>query len=146
MLGIIIALISGALMSIQGVFNTGVTKQTGAWVTNTFVQFTGFVLCFAIWFFKERDETKFTDLMRIDSKYMLLGGVIGTFITYTVIVGMTKLGPAKATLLIVICQILVSYLVELFGVFGTDKVGFQFSKLIGIAVSIAGLIIFQWKS
>ena len=28
MWGIIVALISGALMSVQGVFNTGVTKQT----------------------------------------------------------------------------------------------------------------------
>ena len=27
-LGIIIAIISGALMSIQGIFNTGVTKET----------------------------------------------------------------------------------------------------------------------
>lgn len=146
MIGILIALLSGALMSIQGIFNTGVTKQTGAWVTNTFVQFTGFALCFAIWFFKERGETRFADLMKIDGKYMLLGGVIGTFITFTVIVGMTRLGPAKATLLIVVAQILVSYLTELFGLFGTDKVGFHFTKLIGIAVSVAGIIIFQWKS
>ena len=32
MFGIMIALLSGALMSIQGVFNTGVTKQTSLWV------------------------------------------------------------------------------------------------------------------
>ena len=32
MTGFIIALISGALMSIQGVLNTGVTKQTSIWV------------------------------------------------------------------------------------------------------------------
>ena len=30
--GFVIALISGALMSIQGVLNTEVTKQTGIWV------------------------------------------------------------------------------------------------------------------
>lgn len=146
MIGIIIALLSGALMSIQGIFNTGVTKQTGVWVTNTFVQFTGFLLCLAIWFFKERGETGFPDLMKIDGKYMLLGGVIGTFITFTVIVGMTRLGPAKATLLIVVSQIMISYLTELFGLFGIDKVGFHFTKLIGVAVSIAGIVIFQWKS
>ena len=37
MFGIIVALLSGALMSIQGVFNTEVTKQTGTWLTNSFV-------------------------------------------------------------------------------------------------------------
>ena len=34
MIGILIALISGALMSIQGVFNTEVTKQTSIWVSS----------------------------------------------------------------------------------------------------------------
>ena len=34
MFGLIIALISGALMSIQGVFNTEVTKQSSTWTTS----------------------------------------------------------------------------------------------------------------
>ena len=40
MWGMIVGVISGALMSIQGVFNTGVTKQAGLWVTAGFVQLT----------------------------------------------------------------------------------------------------------
>ena len=39
MIGFFIALLSGALMSIQGVFNTQVTKTSGIWVANAFVQF-----------------------------------------------------------------------------------------------------------
>ena len=39
MIGFFIALISGALMSVQGVFNTQVTKASGIWVANAFVQF-----------------------------------------------------------------------------------------------------------
>ena len=38
MWGFIIALISGALMSIQGVFNAEVTKQAGVWVAAGFGQ------------------------------------------------------------------------------------------------------------
>ena len=37
MIGFFIALISGALMSIQGVFNTQVTKDFSIWVANVFV-------------------------------------------------------------------------------------------------------------
>lgn len=37
MSGVCIALLSGALMSIQGVFNTEVTKQTSLWVSSAFV-------------------------------------------------------------------------------------------------------------
>ena len=42
MIGFLIALVSGALMSIQGVFNTQVTKSTGIWTASAFVQFTVF--------------------------------------------------------------------------------------------------------
>ena len=41
----LIALLSGALMSVQGVFNTQVTKTTGMWVSNGWVQFSAFLLC-----------------------------------------------------------------------------------------------------
>lgn len=146
MLGILIALISGALMSVQGVFNTGVTKQSSVWVANSFVQFTGLIVCLVIWFFKERQGEGFMQLAKIDHKYMLLGGVIGAFITFTVIKSMDSLGPAQAVLLIVISQLLIAYLIELFGLFGVEKVDFQWSKLIGIAVSVAGIIIFKWET
>lgn len=38
MIGFLIALVSGALMSIQGVFNTQVTKASGIWTASAFVQ------------------------------------------------------------------------------------------------------------
>ena len=37
MTGILIAMLSGALMSVQGVFNTQVTKNTSLWVSTSFV-------------------------------------------------------------------------------------------------------------
>ena len=45
MWGFIVALISGALMSIQGVFNTEVTKQTSLWVSTGWVQLSAFAVC-----------------------------------------------------------------------------------------------------
>lgn len=83
-------------------------------------------------------------MFSIDRKYMLLGGVMGAFITWTVIKSMDGLGPAKATLLIVVTQILVSYLAEVFGLFGVEKAAFEWRKLIGAALAIAGIIVFRW--
>ena len=57
MIGFIIALVSGALMSIQGVFNTEVSKQTGLWTASSFVQFTGLLTCLAVGIFAERDQS-----------------------------------------------------------------------------------------
>lgn len=146
MWGFLIAMVSGALMSVQGVFNTGVTKETGSWLTNCFVQLTGFIVCVIFFLFTEQGKVSVGDLFKVDHKYMLLGGVIGAFITYTVIKSMAALGPAKSVLAIVITQVLVAYLIELFGVFGVEKVSFSMTKLIGILVAIAGLVVFKWEA
>lgn len=95
MICILIAIISGALMSIQGVFNTGVTKETGMWVSCSFVQFTALLSSLTIWFFADR-EHKFKSLLNVHPRYLLLGGIIGAFITYTVIKSVNSLGPAKS--------------------------------------------------
>ena len=143
MVGWIVALISGVLMSIQGVLNTEVTKQTSLWVSTGWVQLSALIVCITAWFI--RDRSRVTALMDVSPKYMLLGGVIGAFITLTVIVSMDQLGPARAAQLIVVSQIAAAYLIELFGLFGVDKAYFQWSKVLGLGLSIIGIMIVKWK-
>lgn len=143
MIGFVIALVSGALMSVQGVFNTQVTKTTGMWVSNGWVQLTAFIVCVGAWLIAGRDSV--VTLAKVEPKYVLLGGVIGAGITWTVIKSVELLGPARSALLIVTAQLLVSYLIELFGLFGMEKEPFEWRKLIGLGIAAAGIAIFQWK-
>ena len=143
MIGFLIALLSGALMSVQGVFNTQVTKTTGMWVSNAWVQFSAFMLCLVVWMIAGRDSI--ASLAKVEPKYVLLGGVIGSGITWTVIKGMELLGPAKATLLIVIAQLIVSYVIELLGLFGVEKEPLEWRKVVGMVIALLGVAIFQWK-
>ena len=142
MIGFFIAMLSGALMSVQGVFNTKLTESTSLWVANAFVQFTAFLLCIAAWLITDRSSMR--SLFNVDPKYFLLGGVMGAFRTLTVIKSMDSLGPAKAVMLIVIAQLIVAYLIELFGLFGVEKQPFVWRKAIGALVAIAGFIVFKW--
>ena len=143
MIGILTALLSGALMSVQGVFNTQVTKATSLWVSTSFVQFTALLVCLVIWYFA--DGKSFMTLTQVPDKWTLLGGVIGAFITITVIRSMGSLGPARAVMLIVISQLAVAYLIELLGIFGVERADFQWRKLLGMLICIAGVVIFKWK-
>ena len=143
MWGFLVALISGAFMSIQGVFNTEMTKQTSLWVSTGWVQFSAFLVCVAAWFFTGRDSVG--TLWQVENKYTLLGGILGTFITVTVIRRMGNLGPAQATMLIVIAQLVVSYLIEMFGLFGVEKQPFEWKKLAGTAIVVAGIVLFKWE-
>jgi len=143
MIGFFIALLSGALMSVQGVFNTQVTKTTGMWVSNAWVQLTAFLVCFAAWLIAGRDNIM--TLSKVQPKYVLLGGVIGAGITLTVIKSMEQLGPAKAALLIVIAQLIIAYVIELLGLFGVEKEPLEWRKVIGMGIALIGVAIFQWK-
>ena len=133
-------------MSTQGVFNTGVMKQSSIWVSAAFVQFSAMLVCIIAWYVTGR-QGEFSALLKIQNKYMLLGGVIGAFITYTVIKSVDSLGPAMANMFIIIAQMIIAYLIELFGLFGSEKVNFEWRKLIGVGLVIAGIIVFQgsWK-
>lgn len=143
MSGFWIALLSGALMSIQGIFNTDVTKQTSLWVAAGWVQLSALLVCVAAWLFTGRESI--SALWQVENKYALLGGVIGSFITITVIRSMDSLGPARATMLIVLSQLVVSYLVEVLGIFGVENQGLEWKKLVGILIMAAGVVLFKWE-
>lgn len=141
MIGFLIAILSGALMSVQGVFNTQVSKTTGDWTANAFVQFTAFWVCMAVWVIVERRS--FSGLLQVHPRYLLLGGVLGAGITLTVIKSMAALGPAAAAMIIVISQLIVAYAIELLGLFGVDQSPFSWRKILGMAITIGGIILFK---
>ena len=86
--------------------------------------------------------------VRLTYKYVsrILGTYqIGAFITITVIQSMGALGPAKAAMLIVISQLIVAYVIELLGMFGTMQQPFEWRKILGMLIAIAGIVIFKWE-
>lgn len=141
MVGFLIALLSGALMSVQGVFNTQVTKASSIWTASAFVQITAFLFCLAAWGITDRKSL--FRVFTVEPKYMLLGGIMGAFITFTVIKSMDLLGPAKAVLLIVVAQLAVAYGIELLGLFHVEKQPWEWRKAIGMGIAIAGIILFH---
>lgn len=143
MAGFFIAIVSGALMSIQGVFNTQVTKASGIWTASAFVQFSALLVCIGAWLGFERKS--FLKVFSAEPKYVLLGGVLGALITFTVIKSMDALGPAKAVLLIVVSQLATAYAMELLGLFSVEKQPWEWRKALGMAIAILGIILFKWK-
>ena len=75
MVGFLIAVLSGVLMSVQGIFNTQVTKASSIWSANVFVQATALLSCLAVWL--AADRSNLFAVFRSEPKYLLLGGVLG---------------------------------------------------------------------
>ena len=142
MLGIIMSIVAGAAMSFQGVFNTRLSEKIGLYESNTFVQGTAFLLALiAMWILGKGDFTQITQV----NKVYWLGGVLGLIITITVMLSISNLSPTYAISIILISQLLVAAIIDAFGLFGSEKVSFDWNKYAGIALMIGSVILFKWQ-
>ncbi|MBD2869214.1 DMT family transporter [Paenibacillus arenilitoris] len=142
MIGILYSLLAGLVISVQSVFNARMTEKTGFWFTNAWVHGTGFAITLIILLLLKDDG-----LARLPAvnKLYWLGGAMGVMIVFSVTKGITSLGPAYSVALLLIMQLLVAMVIDSLGLFGVDRVPVTPNKLIGIAVMIAGVIVFKLK-
>lgn len=140
MLGIIVCIAAGAAMSFQGVMNTRLGESIGTSEANAFVQVTAALLSAAVLLFHR--DGNFAALGQTNWLYML-GGALGLIITLTVMLGMHALTPATAVSIILVSQLLTSGAIDALGIMGTERVPLTWSKAIGAALMIAGVIVFK---
>lgn len=143
MFGIIVAAVAGAAMSIQGVFNTRLSEKIGIYESNLFVQGVAFALAIPVVYFFGKGS--FSSLIHVNKLYWL-GGVLGLLITITVMMAIGNLSPTFAISVILISQLLVAALIDAFGLFGSEKIPFVWSKYVGLALMIGGVVLFKWKT
>ncbi len=143
MSGIIFAIIAGAAMSLQGVFNTRLSENAGLFESNVFVQLTALALSVILMLIFGKGS--FSSLFAVDNKLYLTGGLIGALITITVMLSIKNLNPTVAISIILISQLAVAALIDGFGLFSSKQIPFHFTKLIGLALMAIGVIIFKLK-
>ena len=140
MIGFIFSIIAGAAMSVQGIFNTNLSEKTGLFESNTFVQGTAFLLSLIVmWIF---GDGKFSEVFSTNKLY-LTGGILGVAITVTVMLSIKKLSPTIAISAILIAQLFTAAIIDAFGIFGAEKIPFGLPKYIGVALMVAGVILFK---
>ncbi|WP_124998862.1 DMT family transporter [Clostridium tagluense] len=129
-------------MSLQGVFNTRLSEKIGLWETNVFVQGTALIVTLIILLVAGNGNLK---AIKDVNKLYLLGGLLGAIIIFSVMQGITKLGPTYSIATILVAQLLAAGIIDSFGMFGAEQIKFTLSKFIGIGIMIVGITIFKWK-
>ena len=143
MLGIIAAIVAGAAMSFQGVMNTRLSDTIGMYESNVFVQGSAFVLGVVAMLLLGKGDI--LQIVAVENKLYLLGGVLGLVITITVMMAIGNLSPTYAISTILISQLLVAAIIDAFGWLGSEKVPFTWNKYAGVALMIAGVVLFKWR-
>jgi len=143
MWGVIFSIIAGAAMSFQGVINTRLSERMGLFEANVFVQGSALILSLlALWWF---GSGNFRALLEVNKIYWV-AGILGLIITVTVMLGIRDLSPTVAISTILISQLLVAALIDAFGILGSERVVFHWTKFVGIALMIGGVLVFKIKS
>ena len=140
MTGIIFSIVAGMAMSIQGVMNTRLGENIGTMNANAFVQCTAAVLSLIVLIFYR--DGSFSELGSTNKLYWF-GGVLGLVITVTVMLGIKNLSPTVAISVILISQLLVAAIIDAFGLMGSEKVAFGWTKLAGLGLMVAGVLVFK---
>lgn len=141
-MGFIYAVISGAAMSVQGVMNTRLGEKIGEYESNMYVQGTAFILSLIAVMVMGKGNLR---LIAQVNKFYLLGGVLGLVITLTVMKSVGKLSPTIAISVILTAQLITAALIDAFGLMGSERVAFTWSKYVGIALMLGGVFLFKWQ-
>ena len=142
LLGIVLSIIAGMAMSVQGVMNTRLGEGIGNMEANAFVQGTAFALAMiALLFWR---QGSFSALGSVSRLYWL-GGALGLVIPLTVMLGIKSLGTTVAISIILMSQLLVAALIDAFGLMGSEKIAFGWNKFVGLAVMCGGMLLFKLR-
>lgn len=142
MWGIIFSIIAGAAMSFQGVMNTRLGDKIGLYEANAFVQFIAFLLSVVALLIMGNGDLK--GIFQVD-KWYLLGGILAIVITISVMLGISGLSPTVSISIILISQLAVAAIIDAFGLLGSEKIVFGWTKFLGLGLMVGGVILFKIK-
>ncbi|WP_243638702.1 DMT family transporter [Lucifera butyrica] len=134
---LVLALISGILMAVQGTFNAALSKVIGLLEATFVVHITGTLLLLLVLFLLKMGKGNLLSLPQAPW-YAYLGGIVGVFIIYLVAASIPTVGVANATTAIIVGQVLTALLIDHFGGFGMEKMAFGFNDLAGLVLLTIG--------
>jgi bacterial/archaeal transporter family-2 protein len=140
LLGLLLALIAGALLSLQNIFNSKVNERAGSWATTTLVLGMGFLasLTFGLIF----EGVNLFSLQNMKPWYWF-SGLIGVGVVTCLVQGIRLLGPTYAISIALTSQLGFALLWDSFGWLGLEKVPFTSKQLIGVLVIVGGILVFK---
>jgi len=137
LLALLLALISGVLMAVQGSLNAALSKVVGLLETTFIVHVTGTIILVVLLFVFRMGKGNL-DVLSEAPWYVYLGGVVGVGIIYLVAASIPEVGVANATTAIIIGQVLTAIIIDHFGAFGLEKIAYGWNQIAGLVLLVIG--------
>ncbi|NIK79672.1 transporter family-2 protein [Paenibacillus castaneae] len=138
--GLLMALIAGSLISLQNIFNSKVNERTGSWATTSLVLGMGFLASLTIGLIMEGSHLFMLQNMK---PWYWASGTIGVGVVICLVQGIKLLGATYAISIVLSSQLVFALLWDSLGLFGLEKIPFTFMQLIGVVVIAGGIFVFK---
>ncbi|WP_199884151.1 DMT family transporter [Anaerosinus massiliensis] len=130
-ISLLMAALSGVLMAVQGSLNAVLSKVVGLLETTFIVHIIGTVFVVILLFGFRFGKGDLGQVLEAPW-YSYLGGIVSIFIIYLVAASIPKVGVANATTAIIVGQVLTALLIDYLGLFGLEKLHFNWQQIIGV--------------
>lgn len=138
-LGIFLAIIGGAFVSIQNTFNANVKMRVSVWTTTALVLLLGFAASLTAGLLFEG-----AGLFSFQAEpWFWFSGIVGVGVVASVTQGVQNLGPSRAISLVMVSQIFFGLMWDTLGWFGLEQVPFTWQSLLGVLLISGGVVLFQ---
>ena len=135
-LAIALAVVVGALTTLQAALNTELGKYVGG-VSSALVSFTVGTVTLLIFYFIS-GESGFKSASKAPF-YLWIGGIFGAMFVYSMIRLIPLAGTASVMAGVIAGQLLLAMVVDQFGLFGMPKIGFDWTRGLGAVLLLAGV-------
>ena len=142
-LWILLALVAGTMLPIQGALNTRLGREGQSPFHASMISFIIGALSVALYVALTRQSVSWSGL-RGAPAYAWFGGVLGAFYVTVIILAFPRLGPGLTFALVVAGQMIVSLLLEHFDILVAQQNPITAVRLGGIALIIAGVILIKF--
>ncbi len=136
-IALFIAALAGVTMALQGTMNSALGKKIGLLETVFVVNLVGLTLLILMLFVFRLGSGSIAALSQVPW-YLYLGGILGVIITYGVIRSIPKVGVAPATTAIILGQVFTAGLIDSLGLFGMNKLPFNWCRVAGTLLMAGG--------
>jgi len=142
---IVCAFFAGAIVPVQAVSNAVLARHLGhpLWASLVSLLISIIVLAPLLFIFKVPKPVLSADLLH-QPFWIWIGGIAGMLYLTSALILVPKIGGITFFVMVIAGQLVISALIEHFGLFGMPKQPVQIAKLAGIGLVVAGVLVMQF--
>ncbi len=140
---LLLAIAAGFMLPIQGALNARLGGLMAHPMQATLISYIGgLIACLLVLFFVQRSVPEIRKLADINW-YLYCGGFLGAVFVSSMLYLMPKIGIANMLAAAIVGQLIMSTLLDHFGVLGNPQIPVNASRIIGILLLLLGLYFIQ---